>query len=472
MNCFKTCRVIVIDDRTEEALPIIRALSRLGMGCIYFPGDRADELPQFPLRGVEMVVLDMRLDVTGTSKQVAANTANVFSTIVSENNGPMLILLWTRHGDDLEAFKEALFATHPKFKGSILIADLKKPSKISAATTRKVSVSISALAKQWAPMDFIWAWEQMAHDAATETTSIISTHVSNLAGLLEEDSEDQRRTKWLTALKGFLRTLAFAAGGKDAPLESAESDLLETLAGLHHDQLEHMAASRASNDLQTHLNVKPIELNQEHKAELNGHLLLGNAPTKKDELRPGNAYIADETSQPKLRSVKVSWDDLGKEVLSNISANPEAKKFQADLVKYAADDQKVNELTKSLDAFRSKLLADCKRLFIEITPSCDFSQRAHRKRYVAKMAVGLLVPQTLERLINARSESLKLIEPVLIPGLSGIWIPVLSGRALFSVSMHPKSPMARTSFRLRSNLVTDLRNWYSARFARPGYLSV
>jgi hypothetical protein len=312
----------------------------------------------------------------------------------------------------------------------------------------------------------------MAHDAATETTSVISAHVSALAELSDNDSDEQRRTKWLNALKGFLRTLAFAAGGKDAPLETAESDLLETLSGLHHDQLEHMAASRASNDLQTHLNVQPIKLDQEHRAELNGHLLLGKAPAKKDELRPGHAYFGEQTFQPKLRSVKVSWDDLGREILSNISANQEAKKFQDDLNKFAGNPEKVKELNKSLDEVRAKLLADCKRLFIEITPSCDFSQRAHRTRHVAKMAVGLLVPQTQGKLINNKSESLKLIEPLFIPGLSGIWIPVLSGRALFSVSMHPKSPKARANFRLRSSLVTDLRNWYSARFARPGYLSV
>jgi hypothetical protein len=49
MRGLQTSRVVVIDDDAQEAIPIIQALGRLGIGCTYIAGDQMEYLPKPPL---------------------------------------------------------------------------------------------------------------------------------------------------------------------------------------------------------------------------------------------------------------------------------------------------------------------------------------------------------------------------------------------------------------------------------------
>src|SRR5690349_2221830 len=110
---------------------VIEALGQLGVGCIYLKGERVEDLPPEPLRGIRLVILDLRLGTTGTAKQIAPATANVFYRTISADHGPLIVLLWTKHPEEVPAFKEALFRIQPKFRNNILVGDLEKPANIT-----------------------------------------------------------------------------------------------------------------------------------------------------------------------------------------------------------------------------------------------------------------------------------------------------------------------------------------------------
>src|SRR4051812_17620228 len=100
MNGLSGARVVLLDDEPSEALPIIKAFSKMGIPTVFFDGKSA-ELPtkKKRLRGVRLAILDMNIGITGSDETIASTLVQTFGRIVDENNGPYGILIWTNHPD-------------------------------------------------------------------------------------------------------------------------------------------------------------------------------------------------------------------------------------------------------------------------------------------------------------------------------------------------------------------------------------
>lgn len=471
MNGLKTSRVVVIDDLREEALPVIEALGQLGIGCIYVPGERIEDLPKKPFRGVRLVVLDMRLGITGGDKQTAGVTANVFARTVSPDDGPLIVLLWTKHKEDVPAFKTALFAIEPKFKSNLLIADLEKPANVSRQTRanlKGVLKKLAHFAKEWAPVDFFWFWEQLNHDAATGTVGMLARHVSACAEIGTDDDEDQRKAKWLAALNHLLRSLAHAAGGRNANENTAKEDLLEALTAIHEDRLSLALEGLPTDGFASLFSQPHKKLNKEQAAELNGMLMLGSVSQKSQPMRPGNVYYY--TSEPgAFRPCTLDSGRLMAEVIVRLEKDAEYKKHSDLANKHKADAEKSAVHLAARDNQRALIHKQCHAIMVEITPTCDYSQRS---RHVVRLVGGVLVPNELINYVPSDKESLRILEQVRVPNLEGVWALVLSGRCLISIPEVKKFQKTSPAFRLRAQVLTDLRNWCAAQSARSGYISV
>lgn len=467
MNYLKTSRVVVIDDLPDEALPVIEAFGRVGIGCLYLRGERLEDLPKEPLRGVRLVVLDMRLGTIGGTKQTASMTANVFSRTISADEGPLIVLLWTKHREDIPAFKTALFNIEPKFRTTLLITDLEKPVTITPGTLRKITGKLNALARNWAPISLLWVWEQLAHDAATATTAIIAEQVANNANLGAEDGEEVRKDKWLLSLKRLLRTLAEAAGGRDAGVQSARSDLLETLIALNDDRLELSSAAANIQSLKVIFD-QPCGVTRAQAAPLNGVVMIGSPAQRPQELRPGNVYTLGR-NHGTFRPCRIDVRQLMAEVLVNFERDAAFKGHHDLVTKHKEDPKQAGPHKQAREKRRRELFDQCKAVVAEITPTCDFAQRS---RQLVRLAGGVLVPEALDRLVPSVKESLRTFELIAIPGLEGLWKPVFSGRFFYTMPDPRRSLTRRPTFRLRPGVLADLRNWYASQSARPGYLSI
>ena len=89
MNGLGGARVLLLDDQSSEALPIMQAFSKVGVPSVFFDGKEAD-LPKSAkkLRGVRLAILDMNLGVTGNDKSIASTLVQTFAKFISPNNGP------------------------------------------------------------------------------------------------------------------------------------------------------------------------------------------------------------------------------------------------------------------------------------------------------------------------------------------------------------------------------------------------
>lgn len=471
MNSLRTSRVILIDDEPTEAVPVITALGKLGIGCVYLKGDRTEDLPEKPLSGIRLVILDMRLGTMGTAHEIATMTANVFRRVVSPEQGPLIVLLWTKHSEDLPAFCNALFGLEPKFKPILLIGNLQKPvTGVTAATGRRILRKVVALAETWSPINFLWHWEQVAHDAATDTTALVSTHVSDSSGILEGDEDDERKRKWLSRLKEILRELAAAAGGHNSSPLTAAEDLLETIVAIHGDRVEHLADQMDARQVAGVFAGGPKKLTKAQAAKMNGMALLAGPGTKTGELRPGNVYLPDSHygRNALFRRTRFEVARVKKEILKNFDADTEYKAHaKASPVDGKAPTPEQVAAGTNRDQRKKTLMDACIPMLLELTPSCDFAQR---KRCVIRLVGGLLVPSDSSKIVDGRNDSLRQLDVVAIPGRDGLWMPVFSSRFFYSTAESAALRQTRPSFRIRSQVLADLRNWYSSQSSRPGYL--
>lgn len=94
--------VVVIDDQINEALPIIKLLSKKGIASTYYSGTNDDELPNPPIQKVRIVFLDLQLFPSNDAHVIATNLVNKLKKIISPENGPYLLIIWSQ--------KRALYA--------------------------------------------------------------------------------------------------------------------------------------------------------------------------------------------------------------------------------------------------------------------------------------------------------------------------------------------------------------------------
>lgn len=95
-------KVVIVDDRFEEVLPLIRILNTHSVSVNYFTGKK-DELPVIPLEGVRLFFLDLRFSPSIDTKTIVSNACNILKNIIGEKNGPYLLITWSTTGDEYKS---------------------------------------------------------------------------------------------------------------------------------------------------------------------------------------------------------------------------------------------------------------------------------------------------------------------------------------------------------------------------------
>lgn len=99
--------VVIIDDKINDALPLIQLLSSKGIATTYYTGTNNNELPDVASQKIRYAIVDIQLFPAGDSNSYAQNIKRLLETIVPLNNGPYILIIWSTvelvHADALEA---------------------------------------------------------------------------------------------------------------------------------------------------------------------------------------------------------------------------------------------------------------------------------------------------------------------------------------------------------------------------------
>jgi hypothetical protein len=91
--------IVILDDKIEEALPLIKILSKNGIASTYYSGRTDRDLPENPTQKVRLFFVDIRLFEATDIKSTTQNILRILDRIIPDNNGPYIMLVWSKHED-------------------------------------------------------------------------------------------------------------------------------------------------------------------------------------------------------------------------------------------------------------------------------------------------------------------------------------------------------------------------------------
>ena len=478
MKSLRTARVIIIDDSRSEAMPVVEALGRLGIGCVYISGDKVEELETLkPFSGIRVAFVDMKLGIEGTAKEVVGKTVNVLRAALAPNCLPLVLIAWTQHPEYVDAFAEAVRTELP-FIQPLIVHRMQKPVRADGtirvpATLRRLK---RILSEHW-PLGLLWDLEQMAHEATTETTQSISEVVSKDRETTLAANQSARNDAWFQALQKLLRTLILAGAGKNIQGRASQQGMLETFSAMQFERFQDVRRPSLAKDVSKLCKQAKPKLTPEQMAALNSMLLLSPVHQSDVGVKPGNLYLAKPSLKLKCPvtrcAVKVA--ELASTMSLRFTKDAEWKKFDDDLQKARRQQQSKSQaakLEKAAAKRKRSILQQCLPVLLELTPACDHAQN---KADCARFVAGILVPDKHAKILDWGSDDppfLRRVEPLILPGKNGLWHLVLNARALYSIPNARRKIRSSPLARLRESLQNDIRAWFATHAARPGYLSV
>ena len=424
MDGLRTTRVLVIDDRRDEAQGVIDALARDGIGAVYYSQDVRTH-PRKPLTGIRLAALDMNLEDLPTSDPVAATATilSVLRNLVDENNGPYLAIAWTKHKELVDEFRRRAAGLPCPPIASVSLIKPRTGQYNFASIARRLKTALD----DSYPLGFLGFWEQLVHDSTSDIIQMVSP-----------------ASDWPVETKKTLATLLRdSASTRDLPSVKLRA-LLETMNSLQFDLMETQTALLKSG-IEKRL-VEPLTRVRVPKkgppdlaGKLNWQLLFGEplpGPA------PGNIYELDtlnRLAKPLFPSLDTLLDDM------------------------------VNENKKE-----EVVQAGCTPMIMEITPLCDYQQRkAQGSRFICGVAIPELNDSQYKSKFKDRAEFIRRIGPTEFNHQSLKGRNMLLWNSHFLVSLPLKRvPKRKAPFRLRQAPLMDIQAWVGSHAARPGFLSI
>jgi hypothetical protein len=440
MNGLRGARVVLLDDEPTEALPVIKAFSRVGVPAVFFDGSESD-LPKTAkrLRGVRLAILDMNLGVSGNDKTIASTLVQTFSKILSPENGPYGIVIWTNHPELKDEVAKYIFehATLPK---PVFVVMLKKASfkkKGKAGGTQfamgKLSKELLKILAENSPLECMQVWEGLCFQAATNVTNALA----ELSGATAANLDDWRLA-WREEVLKLLLVIGKASAEEHHTKENCIPSIFLALNPLHSDRMD-LLAEELTEDLSKHVDQIMSATGgsaTERKARVNTMLHL--AADQLDNFSPGNLYLFGKKNNPDFMP---TIEDALQDCLQGKEAQQKA------------------------------FMEHVRLCGVEVTPACDHAQKKMR---LSRIVAGFVVPWDHKDTIKRNAGFLKAAGPFYFeakPKLltAGAYLLVFNSRYVVTAKPNRVREL-RASARLRPSLLADVQSWASYQAARQGVM--
>ncbi|HAV4558229.1 hypothetical protein ABGT03_06435 [Acinetobacter baumannii] len=139
-------RFVVLDDKKEHLEPIIETFKLIGSSCIgvQYNEEDASHLQQDYYKGVRGLFIDLNLSGSSSlgSSTHYAEITRILETVISCDNGPFIMILWTdnpQECDQLIEYIETRLDPNKKYCKPLLIKSLSKTMYIDANSAIKES---------------------------------------------------------------------------------------------------------------------------------------------------------------------------------------------------------------------------------------------------------------------------------------------------------------------------------------------
>ena len=428
-------RIAIVDDQIDQALPLMRVFAKNNIPYLFYKGTDPEFLPERPENDIRILFLDLNL-LDGRDYQPKDIRSTLFATIshiISPNNYPYLLILWSRQEKEYRGILEDLFAEELRQCAPIAILNWIKSDFFPNFTDTNENkeneyIILDELKKTLSTLpaySYLMQWENCIHNSADETIQNIF-HDSHSIG------------NWQNSANCIFEMFANSYLGKhhnEASLgERAKASLL-FLNDVYHDTLEsNVVIGDYSNATDLRYEVDE-ECQKTIAAKINECLLLSE---QFDSFRqPGCVLPVDLTQDNESHFHELFYECFNKKELSS----KDAKLLKKEIY---------------------KTLQPCA---VVVTPACDYAQK---KMKYDRLIQGLIIEEKFFCYINSLSDTFYLSPIFNLNGQRCFF--VLNFRYFITYNMENEdlNPM----FRIRDSILAEIQSKLARHINRQGIMSL
>lgn len=449
-------RIAIVDDQIDQALPLMRVFAKNNIPYVFYEGTNPEFLPDQPENDIRILFLDLNL-LDGRDNQPKDIRSSLFATIkriISPDNYPYLLILWSRQEKEYKDILEELFYEDLAQCAPIDILNWIKSdffpnytdTEENKENEHKILDELKKTLSTLPAYSYLMQWENCIHNSADETIQNIF-HDSHSIG------------NWQNSANCILDMFARSYLDKryrDASLEERTKASLFFLNDVFYDTLE---STIENNKIENAVDLE-YEASKEHKkaisAKINGYLFVSKSQTQINQ--PGCVFTSTDDSSECVKCAKdilnncLMTEDIRNQVREEGHSleSQEAKKMYNDLMK----------------ARRDSIIPTFLPCGVVVTPACDYAQK---KTKYDRVVMGTIIDSSHKKYIDTKSEAIY-VSPVFNDG-SRERILVLNYRYFITQKLS-NTGGERILYRVRNSILSEIQSKLARHINRQGIMNL
>lgn len=427
-------RIAIVDDQMDQAMPLIRIFSKNNIPYTYYPGNDLEFLPEEPENDIRLMFLDLNL-LDGRDYQPRDIVSTLFSVItklISPNNYPYVIILWSRQENEYKEMLEKIFHEELRDRAPIVILNWIKSNffhigeeeEVHREEEYKIIIKLKEVLSSLPSYSHLIQWENCVHNSANTT--------------LQEIFKDfYSHDNWQDNANCILDMFAHSYLEKhynDSTSSNKAKASLKFLTEVFFDSVEtFISNSDFSNAIELVHNV-PDEQKMIITSQINESLLLSKLYESAQQ--PGCIISVPIKENEKF------YHELFNDCFSkNNLDNKEAKRIKEE-------------------AYKTMIPCD-----VVVTPACDYAQNKIKYDRIIR---GVMIDAEHDKIINQRSEAI-FVSPIFNYESRQRRI-VLDFRYFKTIRLANYN--IKPLFRLRHSILSEIQSKLSRHINRQGIMNL
>lgn len=430
-------RIAIVDDKVEQALPLMRVLSKNNIPYIYYQGNDMNFLPKQPENDIRILFLDLNL-IGGRDNQpkdIKASLYPVIKKIISPNNYPYVLILWSRQENEYKKILEDLFKGDLKQCAPISIANYVKSDffpnfaeeEENNENEDKIIEELKKILATQPAYSYLMQWENCIHNSANET----------IQNVFHDFHSENNWTNNANCIMNMFAKSYLEKYYESSLAENRAKASLLFLNDVYHDTLE---SSITNTDFSNAVYLSCDKNDEEKKdiaAKINKSLLLSE---HYDSCRQPGCVLRFDSSD---ECSKLSHEIFNNSFVRNKLSTAECKKLKEEIYTY---------------------LTPCE---VVVTPACDYAQDKLKNDRIVR---GIIIDAKYFPHIDSRSEAIY-ISPQ-FTYLSRCCIMVLNFRYFVTRNLEDTDARETILFRLRNTLLAEIQSKLARHINRQGIMNL
>lgn len=377
-------RIAIVDDDEKQAMPLMRVFSKMNIPYTFYKGNDYRFLPETPENDIRILFLDLNLlgNREEKPKDIRSALVPTISRIISPQNYPYILILWSRQESQYKKVLEEIFQNDLKKCAPIAIRNYVKSDFFHDYGTEEneaiddtlIIDALKSVLEEFPAYSYLMQWENLAHTSTD--------------GLLKEIFPNVEPKEWGNITNVIINSLGRAYVGQhfsDATPEEKIKASLFALNSVYVDFLDNNLTNCSIN-LPKELVEQSLSnaLIKALKADLNHKMLVFMHPTSMCE--PGVVIqYTDQTSN--------SFEQLLHRILSIYSIRYEIQREFSDIL----DSVLKKEISNRVQKIKKDIQQTWLKIGVVVTPSCDYAQK---KKIYDRIVQGVMIESCFIDYVN------------------------------------------------------------------------